>query len=705
MSSVGPDAKILTPSSTPPPGTPRQRTFRPDIEGLRAVAVVMVLLNHAGWTALGGGFVGVDVFFVLSGFLITGLLIREVERTGTVSLPQFYARRARRLLPAGTLVLLATVLASYAWLGEHRANSVADDARWAALFAANLRFISQGTDYLGAQAPPSPLQHYWSLAVEEQFYFVWPILIMLVAIIGRRWPLRPKLGVALTGIILASLAWSVHQTTVDGTTAYFSPFTRASELAIGALLAVVAPLLPRLPRVSGIAMSWLGVALIGVSAFVIGPTTPFPGLAALAPVLGTALAIAGGTTAPGGGAEVVLKRWPLQWLGKLSYSLYLWHWPLLVLAAGRAGHDLALAENLMICLVALALAAATYALLENPLRSARVLRERAPAISVAFGLALVLLSTSVSTWYVEAHREPAPIELDEAEVAQFPTAAEVEQAVIEGTQVSEWPEQPPRLKNPAYEGECDVARKDTTSAACVFGNPDAKQTVVVFGDSHGTMWIPAFDEIGRQADWRVVQLTKPGCPAADFANYSTSLGREYTECAEFREFAFGTIAELRPDVVVVTGARKGVIVSDTGEPNSDDTAVDAAWEQGLATSLDRMQPHADRLIVLGDIAYADEPGLDCLSANPDDVEACNVPRDEAVLADHNAMERRVAAAHGADYVDLIPYFCTETTCPAVIGNLTTRRDTLHVAENYALWLSGALGEATGLAPDRSASAS
>ena len=683
-----------TSSPNPPNHLAQPRGFRPDIEGLRAIAVVLVLLNHAGWAALGGGYIGVDIFFVLSGFLITGILIREVGNTGTISLPQFYARRARRLLPAGTLVLLFTVVASYAWLGAHRANPIAEDAKWSALFAANLRFINQGTDYLGAQAPPSPLQHHWSLAVEEQFYFVWPLLIMLVAMVGRKHSLRIKLGVVLTGIIVASLAWSSHQTITDSTTAYFSTLTRASELAAGAMLAVVSPLLLRIPRSVSLITSWLGLVIIGITAFTFDTTTAFPGLAILAPVIGTSLTIIGGSVEYKGSAESLLKLWPFQWIGKLSYSIYVWHWPLLVIAAGRAGHELSLGRNLLICGVAIAISAVTYAVIENPLRGARFLKERTPAISVAFGLSLVLLSSGIATWYVESHKEPPPIELEDAEVARFPNSFEVERAVVQGTQISEWPEQPPRLKNPAYEGECDVARKDTTSAACIFGNPDAEKTVVVFGDSHGAMWIPAFDEIGQQSDWRIVQLTKPGCIPADFPNYSTSLGREYTECGQYREFVFGKIEEIKPDVVVITGARKGVILSENGEPNTDN--VDAAWEAGLAKTLDRISPHTGRTIVLGDIAYSNEPGLDCLSTHPDDVETCNVPIEEAVLADHNAMEQQVAAEHGAEYVDLIPYFCTETTCPAVIGNLTTRRDSLHVAENYALWLSSALGEATGL---------
>lgn len=688
----------VSPDVTQEPSRPlTDRAFRPDIEGLRAIAVVLVLLNHAGWALFGGGFIGVDVFFVLSGFLITGLLIREVGKTGTVSLPQFFARRARRLLPASTIVLVFTVVASYAFLGYHRANPIAMDAKWSALFAANFRFIDQGTDYFGADAPPSPLQHFWSLAVEEQFYFVWPFLIMAVAFVLKSVPLRLKLGVVLTVMIGASLVHSIRLTETDMTTAYFSPFTRASELAIGAMLAVLSPLLLRAPRNVGIVASWTGVAGIIASSLMLTEQTPFPGTAMLFPVLATALAIAGGTAAPDAGAEGILKTLPFQWIGKLSYSIYLWHWPLLVIAAGRAGEDLSLGTNLMICAVAVALSALTYAIVENPMRSLRILKERTPALSIALGLSLVLISSSVSQWYYQAHREPAPVELEDADVAQYPDEEEVQQAVVEGTQIAEFPEQPPRVKNPAYEGECDVTREDTTSAACIFGNPDADQTVVIFGDSHGAMWIPAFDEIGKQGDWRVVQLTKPGCPAADFLNYSGTLGRDYTECADYRQWAFGQIEEIDPDVVIVTGARKGVKISSNGEPTSE--GVDEAWASGLEKTLGRIDPETDRLIVLGDIAYSNEPGLDCLTKNPDNVDDCNVPREEAVLEEHNEMEARIAEEQGAEYVDVIPYFCTEDTCPAVIGNLTTRRDSLHVAENYALWLSEALGEATGLLPD------
>ncbi|MDQ1570839.1 MAG: hypothetical protein QOF79_1513 [Actinomycetota bacterium] len=384
-------------------GAHRAEHFRPDIEGLRAVAVMLVALDHADIGFLAGGYIGVDVFFVISGFLITSLLLREVGGPSRRrALVNFYARRVKRLLPAATLVLFVTVMAAYHYLGFLRGDDVAIDARWCAAFVGNIRFALVGTNYLGAQEPPSPLQHFWSLGVEEQFYLVWPSMMLLVAAVVPRRHLRISIGILLGIVISASLAWSYLQTNSDPGWAYFSPLTRAWELGVGASIAIGAPLVSRISPRLAIPISWIGLIGIVASAFIIDGATPFPGIAAIAPVLATALVIVGGAVGSGGGAVALLRRLPFQWVGKLSYSFYLWHWPILVIAAQHAGKRLSVAHNLVLLTGALALSAVTFYTVESPVRRSRALRGKDPIV-VVVGLCLVIFTIAVSSWTLSRH--------------------------------------------------------------------------------------------------------------------------------------------------------------------------------------------------------------------------------------------------------------------------------------------------------------
>ncbi|MCU1619008.1 MAG: acyltransferase, partial [Modestobacter sp.] len=258
------------------------RGFRPDIEGLRAVAVLAVVLFHAGVPGLDGGFVGVDVFFVVSGFLITGLLWRELAGTGTVRLTRFYGARARRLLPAATLVLVATVVAAVLLLPPLRARAVLGDAVASALYVGNYRLALQGTDYLAADAPPSPFQHYWSLGLEEQFYLVWPALMIATAwAVRRRRPAR-KVGpfvVVLAVVAALSLVLSLSWTRTQPPWAFFALPARAWELAAGGLLALLTVGRRPLPAPVAGPAGWLGLGLVAGSCVRLGGGTPYPGVA------------------------------------------------------------------------------------------------------------------------------------------------------------------------------------------------------------------------------------------------------------------------------------------------------------------------------------------------------------------------------------------------------------------------------------------
>lgn len=384
------------------PGPAPERKFRPDIEGLRAIAVLTVVLYHAKVPWIPSGFIGVDVFFVISGFLITGLLVRERLDKNSTSIVRFYARRARRILPASTLVVLFTLFASYHWLGFISGNSYAVDAKWTSVFSANLRFGALQTTYLGSQAPPSPFQQMWSLGVEEQFYIVWPTVVLTVALVGRRVDIRNRLAAVLTAIVIASFAWSVLQTSGNATWAYFSPLTRAWELGLGGLVAVAAPWIRRLPALAGHMVGAIGLAGVIASALVYDDTTAYPGSAAALPVVASALLIAGGTATQGGIAESILGIRVMQWLGARSYSLYLWHWPLLVIAAQSAGHGLSVWQNLAWVGVAIVASALTYSLVENPVRFARPLMQR-PWLSVGMGVALIAGTVLIAQWQIADH--------------------------------------------------------------------------------------------------------------------------------------------------------------------------------------------------------------------------------------------------------------------------------------------------------------
>ena len=320
--------------------------FRGDVEGLRAVAVLLVVFDHLQVPGFRGGFVGVDVFFVVSGYLITSLLAAEYAKQadandgyGSISIPGFYLRRARRILPAALTVILAVVVASRLLLNELRVEQIQHDALWALFFGSNLNSINQATDYFAAGLAASPFQHYWSLAVEEQFYLVWPALFLLVTLVhglsafGSPVHWRARVWITICAVGIASLTWSIVATRDNPVSAYFSTFTRAWELALGALIGITATRTTRLPRALATLSSFGGAVLLVLACVLIDTSTAFPGTAALLPTFATALFIVGGLTATPPLPNRVLCLAPLRFLGRISYSVYLWHWPLIVFAA------------------------------------------------------------------------------------------------------------------------------------------------------------------------------------------------------------------------------------------------------------------------------------------------------------------------------------------------------------------------------------
>ena len=374
--------------------------FRPDVQALRALAVVLVVLFHAHVPGIHGGFLGVDVFFVISGFVITGVLLQERASKQHTSITGFYARRIRRILPLATVVLIGTIFAVYHWLSFVSGAQNANDAKWVAAFLANFHFASQGTQYFTSQLPPSAFQQYWSLAVEEQFYLVWPLTFLGLVALFPKIGYRAKLMTALTVVIIASVTWSIIETGHSESWAFFSPLTRAWELALGALLAVATPMLrDRAPRF-GLGLCLAGLVGILLSTWFYSSSTSWPGSAVIVPVLATGAIIAGGTLRESSDPGRIVGSLPIQWTGNISYSLYLVHWPILIIASEYALKPLPLRSEIELVVLSFAVAGLTFYLIEKPFRRAKLLVERR---SLTFGLGVVLTALSYATIYWHLH--------------------------------------------------------------------------------------------------------------------------------------------------------------------------------------------------------------------------------------------------------------------------------------------------------------
>jgi len=384
--------------AAPPEDTPGglELKFRPDIEGLRAVAVVVVVLFHAGLSQLAGGYIGVDVFFVISGFLITGLLLRERDTRGRISILGFYARRFRRILPAAILVIIGTTVAAYYIQNIITYTVTAGDAKYSSLFAANWR-MSQLSSYFNMGSEPSPLRHFWSLAVEEQFYLVWPLLVLLLGVLARRMSHRGKVLCASSVIVVASFVWALHEVTANPTWAFYSPFTRAWELGLGAVAACLAAESARIPKITGVVIGWVGLlAILWAAVFQGHQANNYPGWPALVPVLGAVAVIVGG--ASGIGAGHFLAFAPVRSVGRVSYGWYLLHWPPMILAIGiiYEGHYIPVSDALWISAATLAGAYLMYYVLERPVRRSSWLARR-PVITLLLGAAWIGVALIVAS--------------------------------------------------------------------------------------------------------------------------------------------------------------------------------------------------------------------------------------------------------------------------------------------------------------------
>ena len=712
--------------------------FRPDLEGLRGIAILLVVACHAAIPMVGAGFIGVDVFFVLSGFLITGILVVEAERTRRIDLAAFYARRARRILPAAAVVLVATLAAATIILSPLDLPRISSDALAAAVSMANVRFALSATDYF-APTDTSPLLHFWSLSVEEQFYLVWPALLLIGARLHR-----PRFGIAIIcGVVLiGSLGLSIWMTAVSGPWAYYSLPTRAWQLAAGGALALAMLSPRRLPAPIAAPLGWIGAGLIVAALVLIGPMTSYPGAAAAVPTLGALALIAAGT-ATGSPGSLVLRRAPLRWLGRISYSLYLWHWPILVLgvsAAGLSDGEVGgAADQLTLRLglvgVAIIVAAVSWRLIEEPFRVGRLSRgghRRSLATAATALLVITIGSTSMGmlvqrevaaaelgstdgdpTTGLEDAWSPGnrdrPIVLDpntltpDGSAAPSPSAASPPPTATPTPSAGPASPKPPksRIEGPIPSGltptlraasddddglvkdGCALALSGSEPPVCAYGDEHGAVTVALVGDSHAMSWFPAMEKIADKHGWRLIPFTKYSCVFVDMRIWSPHLEREYTECERWRERVVARLRQIKPVLTVIASTRWFPTMDDAdGDPTRQGVA--------MARLIDRLP---GRVAIMVDTPRSEFDVPACLARHRDAVEACTTKRSDAFTWRHRRREREAAKRSGAALIDLSDSTCPTDPCPPIIGKRLVYRDHHHLTATFAASLAPALDAA------------
>ncbi|NLU79731.1 acyltransferase [Micromonospora sp. HNM0581] len=687
--------------------------FRGDVEGLRAVAVVLVLTGHASQNLLPGGFVGVDVFFVISGFLITGLLVTELRSTGRISLVGFWARRAKRLLPAALLVLAATLVLTFAFLPRTRWASTGWDVVFSGLYAMNWRLAEQSVDYLAANQAPSAVQHFWSLAVEEQFYLVWPLLLIGVAWLARDRLRTSHLILALALVAVPSFAWSMWMTSNDAVRAYFVTTTRLWELAIGGFVALLAHQFDRLPRTAAAGLAWLGLAAILVSAITLRPESAFPGYTALGPTLGTAAVIAGGLAAGRLGPAALLDVRPVRAVGALSYSLYLWHWPLLVVAEARL-NELTVGTGLAVVALSAVPAVLTYHLVENPIRHSRQLSWQ-PVRALQLGAVCTSLAVLAGlafqlTIWPPPQTPPAPVAVGGALPSGSPntgsTASSALGAMALGARpiessagqpvdrVGVFVPDPLAALRDGPDSQRNGCHQDMTGSevtACEYGDPNADFTVALAGDSHAAQWLPALQQVAAERKWRLRSYTKSACP---YINGTVALdSRPYRSCTEWNEkLRVALTGPQRPDVLIVSTSLY-LMIRD-GKPVTQ--AAGTAFAEALRETWAEIASAELPVVVLRDTPYHRYDIAECVSVNHNRLTRCASPRSQALEGGGGPAHEQAASSNdNVHLVDLNEAICPQDRCAPVIGGVLVYRDSNHLTATYVRTLTPRLDHALG----------
>jgi peptidoglycan/LPS O-acetylase OafA/YrhL len=684
----------------------RSDRVKPEIQALRAVAVGAVVIFHFWPARLPGGYVGVDVFFVISGYLIIGSLVREVGRSGRVHLIEFWARRARRLMPASIVTLLAVSTAIVLWVPQVSWIQFVREVGAAGAYVLNWVLAADSVDYLASQNAPSPVQHFWSLSVEEQFYVAWPLLIVIMALLarGRSTASRQRLlTAALVVVVVASAIYSVIATQENQASAYFFTTTRAWEFGVGGLLAMSANRLTNIPVRFASGMAWVGLVLIAVAASRFNATTAFPGLAAWLPVVGSLLVIAAGLPSSGWSPSPLYRLRPVQWAGDISYSLYLWHWPLLVIAPLALRHPSGTATKIILLIAALVISSASKRFIEDPFRQSDRLKTRGPwfaTVSTVVITALILTGSLVWTGSMEAHIAQSKKEALQA-IASDGSSCLGASAFGPGRTACLRPFAVNALTDPAsaatdigqgvqVSDKCKQTAEDSEVIVCQLGVLDhPARHIALIGDSHAGVFLEPLGIYAKQHGWQVTTYLKTWCMGTGVPHVAApdNLDKSSVQsCARWGSSALQQIAaDPTIDAVIFSNFTRHYDEGSLGTLGRPVTAADviSGWKSLMAVG--------KKVLVIRDtpvsvVALVPE----CVAEHLSDYDPCPTPRSAAVAS----ADPQWAAAQstlGVTGIDLSDDFCDAAVCHSVIGGLIVYFDTHHLTATFARTMAPYLG--------------
>jgi len=606
------------------------------IQGLRAFAALLVTLFHAKW--ISGGFIGVDIFYVISGFLITGLLLREIERSGKIDFKNFYARRFKRLLPTSFFVLVLTALVSWIVIPGTMRASLGKDIIAASLYISNYLFAWWQADYQNLDATPSPVIHYWSLAVEEQFYLIWPLLILIFFMIAQRLHSKKALTYLVAATTFLSFTLSIYQTETSPIWAFYSLPTRAWELGLGALLVLIPPLQSR--KLVGL----VGFTFLIFSSFFFNETTAFPGLNAILPVLGTVLLIATINSWPPFMNDLANSR-VSQWLGEISYPLYLWHWPLLVIPSTYLARPLENYERVIAIVATIILADLTHRFVEEPFRHIKISSE------IIFKRAAIATTCTVLLGSVIVFTSS-----DKIDVSGINGAVSLSQI---------------KARPLVYDDGCHANYSQTTSSLCEYGDLSSTKSIVLYGDSHAAQWFPALVEIASRSGYKLISLTKSACPAVETIR-SDQGAFKMSRCSQWRKNSLERIRKLNPDALIMSGFQYFA-------PPASVINRDQWWNEGQRKLLKNVNGKSANLIYITDTPHPLRDIPACLSNYS--ISKCNTTTRSLNLS-----------ISGFKVIDPNPWLCSRS-CPAVKDGVVAYRDASHISVDIAIALIPRLTQA------------